>query len=285
MRITLVLGLVAVAAMSLAGYHAWGSSAPAPAAVALAPTPQDLTDPNDLLPDLLPLPARDLRLAQEGERIHLRFSTTYYNQGRGPAELRADPATAGVREDIERDVLQRIYRKDGSHRDAKVGTFLWHQEHLHYHFADFISYDLAVLDAPKHADLSGALVKSTYCLRDVSRVEVAVASTTLVPKEAGYKICGKELQGVSVGWGDTYYHDYPGQSLDVSELSTGTYRLAFHANPELRLEEVRYDNNSSFVTFRLDKEKMEVTVLEESPAAVPAVEHVHLDDPFGIAPQ
>ncbi len=245
----------------------------------------DRTDQNDLLPDLLPLPALDLRLEETGGKLFLRFSTTYYNQGRGPAELIADPATAGIREDIERNVLQRIYRKEGEPREVPVGTFLWHQEHLHYHFTDFISYDLESLDDESHPDLEGMLVKSTYCLRDVSRVHVDVASTTDVPDDAGYKICGKEKQGVSVGWGDTYYHDYPGQSLDVTSLTSGTYKLTFIANPEVRLEEVRYDNNSSYTIFTLDKEKKTVAVVEEYPAETPEIEHVYLDDPFGVSPQ
>ena len=277
-RIVLVLVVIA---LSFAGYRVWGYFK-APAAMPAEPMVEqpfvDTTDQNDLLPDLVPLPARDLRLERVDDRILLRFSTTYYNQGRGTAELRADPSTRGIRADIERDVLQRVYQADGGFYDKKVGTFLWHQEHLHYHFADFISYDLEAVDAPGHPDLSGNLVKSTYCLRDVSRVYVDIPN---IPEEAGYKICGKELQGVSVGWGDTYYHDYPGQSLDISSLSSGTYKLTFVANPELALDEVRYDNNISSTLFKIDIQNLTIEILEEVPSTTPEIEHVHLDDPFG----
>lgn len=286
------LGLLFVLLLGVGGYKSWGyfSQALPPLRI---PTPEpaapkafvDTTDPNDLLPDLLPLPARDLRLERVDGKVLLRFSTTYYNQGRGPVELRADPKTAGIRADIERTVLQRIYTKDGGYREVEVGTFLWHQEHLHYHFTDFITYDLESLDSPNHPDLSGKLIKSTYCLRDVSRVHVTVASTTEIPKDAGYKICGKELQGVSVGWGDTYYHDYPGQSLDITELSSGRYKMTFVANPDIRLEEVRYDNNISETVFKLDMENFTVEVLSETPAQNPEIDHVHLDDPFGTTPR
>lgn len=290
MRLRLLLVVALVLIIGAAGYKTWGyyRSAPTPLEVALQaelpPEPfVDTTDPNDLLPDLLPLPARDLRLERtEDGRVLMHFSTTYYNQGRGALELVADPKTAGVRADIERDVLQRIYQKDGKYRELKVGTFLWHQEHLHYHYTDFITYDLEPIDAPQSPDLSGNLVKSTFCLRDVSRVYIDVPN---IPEEAGYKICGKERQGVSVGWGDTYYHDYPAQNLDITELKSGTYRLTFHANPELRLEEVRYDNNTSTIIFALDMEKMTVSVLKETPSETPDIEHVHLDEPFGNIPR
>lgn len=237
---------------------------------------------NELLPDLVPLPPRDMKIDTIDGKTLLYFSTTYFNQGLGVLELRADPATAGVRADIERDVLQRIFHQNGSHRDKKVGTFLWHQEHLHYHFTDFISYDLESLDDTAHENLSGLLVKSTFCLRDISRVLGLTLPNRV--EEAGYKICGKELQGVSVGWGDTYYWDYPAQNLDITELPSGTYKLTFIANPARNLEETRYDNNISSATFKIDIENETVEVLEESPEDAPEVEHVHLEDPFGIQP-
>ena len=279
------------AGLFFAAYHAWAFFLDAsdqaliaqnmlPAEVEAAePAFVDTSDPNDLLPDLLPLPPKDLKVERVGSQVLLYFSTTYYNQGRGTMELVADPATAGIREDIERDVLQRIYKEDGAYRDKIVGTFLWHQEHLHYHYTDFITYDLEPVDAPPTEDLSGNLVKSTFCLRDVSRVFLDLPHA---PAEASYTICGKERQGVSVGWGDTYYWDYPDQALDVTSLASGTYRLTFIANPAQRLEEVRYDNNMSSTLFRLDMESLTLEVIEESPAETPEFEHVHLDDPFGM---
>lgn len=278
--------------MIIVAYHAWGFFIEASEPLVVEPIILeaeaaqkvavfvDTTDPNDLLPDLLPLPPRDLKVERvEDGRVLLYFSTTYYNQGRGTMELRADPATAGIRADIERDVLQRMYKADGTYREKVVGNFLWHQEHLHYHYTDFITYDLEPVDAPQTEDLSGNLVKSTFCLRDISRVFLDLASSS---PEATYKICGKELQGVSVGWGDTYYWNYPDQALDITSLGSGTYRLTFIANPEQRLEEVRYDNNIASAIFRLDMEALTIEVLEEFPKETPEIEHVHLDDPFGL---
>ncbi len=237
-------------------------------------------DPNILYPDLVPLPASDMvvQTAQDGT-IHLLFSTTYYNQGLGTLELRADPNTAGIRADLQRDILQRVYHKDGGYEDSVVGTFLWHQEHLHYHYSDFITYDLTVVDGPANEELDGMLVKSTFCLRDISRVDIDIPNK---PADAKYKICGKELQGVSVGWGDTYYYNYPAQDLDITSLSSGTYKLVFNANPERKLKETNLENNVSSVTFRLDMENKKVEVLEQSPAQVPDIEHVYLDDPLGM---
>lgn len=235
---------------------------------------------SELLPDLIPLPAKDLTLmdGEDGE-LRLLFSTTYINTGRGTLELRADPKTAGIRADIDRDVLQRIYLKDGGYRDKVVGNFLWHQEHLHYHYKDFIVYDLAVEGGENLEDLSGILQKSTFCLRDISRILSPVEGKK---EEATYKICGKELQGVSVGWGDTYYYNYPDQALNIESLPSGTYRLTFIANPERRLDELSYTNDTSYVIFNYDKENKKIEITKEFPTNLPDIEHVHLDDPFGM---
>src|SRR3989344_8450394 len=194
-------------------YYGWASYTEGELVAAATSTPAteqapvafvDTSDPNDLLPDLVPLPPQDVKIqVRDDGAVMLLFSTTYYNQGRGPVELRADPRTKGVRADIERDILQRIYRKDESYREKTVGHFMWHQEHQHYHFADFVTYDLEAVDAPNHPDLSGVRSKSTFCLRDVSRVEMELPYRA---EEAAYWVCYKEIQGVSVGWGDTYFY-------------------------------------------------------------------------------
>lgn len=228
----------------------------------------------ELLPDLVPLPAQNVKIERVNGAIRLLFSTTYYNQGKGPFELRADPQTAGRRRDLERSVFQRIYRVDGGYRDKVAGTFLWHQEHLHYHFTDFVIYDLEVVAANSEApDLSGFRAKSTFCIRDVSRV----ISLDLPNRasDANYQICGKELQGVSVGWGDTYFYNYPDQGLNISDLPSGTYRLTFIVNPSRRFDETTLDNNRSSILLKIDMKKLAVKVLEETPREYPNVEHIY----------
>ncbi|MEK9166389.1 MAG: lysyl oxidase family protein [Patescibacteria group bacterium] len=232
----------------------------------------------ELLPDLVPFPAKDIVLEKTNDAVYLRFSTIYFNQGRGPLELRADPATKGVRSDLERRVLQRIYREDGTYRERSAGTFLWHQKHLHYHFADFVVYDLETVEVKEEApDLSGVRQKSTFCVRDISRVKMELEHRA---PDAAYKICGKELQGISVGWGDTYFFSYPDQLLNVVDLPSGTYRLTFIVNPSDRFGESRLDNNKSSVLLSLDMKNFKVKVLEESPSEMPEMDHVYPEQEF-----
>ncbi len=240
-------------------------------------TEVSMSDPDHLLPDLVPLPARDLTLSVGANgHLQLLFSTTYYNQGTGPLELRADPSTTGIFDDIDRVVSQRVYAKDGTFTDRKVGVFRWHQTHLHYHFSDFVSYILTSESAQSDPI---RLEKATFCIRDVSRLKQDMPDKK---SPATYTICGKERQGVSVGWADTYYYNYPDQSIDLNDIPTGTYRLSFVVNPAGALREQAYLNNRSYVVFAFNKEDHTVTIQKEFPEHPPEVEHVHLDDPFGM---
>jgi len=227
----------------------------------------------ELLPDLVPLPAQDIVISEEDGNVLLRFSTVYYNQGRGPLELVADQSTAEIRQDIERDVFQRIYHEDGGFRERIAGNFLWHQEHLHYHFEDFAIYDLEVVEVfGEKPDLSGHKMKSTFCIRDVSKVSIDVQNKL---EDAKYLICGKELQGISVGWADTYFYNYPDQLLNITDLPSGIYSLTFTINPENRFDEVSTDNNVSKVVLDIDMNAKTVSVVSEEPSRYPEVEHIY----------
>lgn len=225
----------------------------------------------ELLPDIIPLPPQDVTFKRSNGKDLLAFTTVYYNLGKGPLELAADETTAGISEDIERIIYQRIYKTDGSYRKRPAGIFLWHEEHLHYHFADFAEYRLEATDAPSEEVLFSQ--KSTFCVRDVSKV----VSYGVTDSPANYKICGKERQGVSVGWGDTYFHTYADQSLDVSALPSGRYTLSFIVNPRERFEEISRDNNVSYAVIDIDKESQTAEVVSFFPETTPTIEHVYVD--------
>ncbi len=265
----LVAVLMGAFGKSFNGGRMASNGAPAPETVRAAK--------REFLPDLVPLPPNDLVLSKAGDRILLSFSTTYYNQGDGPLELRADPATAAIPGDVEREVFQRIYNPAGTYRDRPAGTFLWHAPHLHYHFADFVIYNLEPIDPLDIAPFPSTQEKATFCVRDVSRVSLDLANRLA---DAEYKICGRQLQGVSVGWGDTYFFDYPDQNLDVTGLPSGIYRISFIINPEDRFEEVTKANNVSSTILELDMENLTLRILAAEPRDPPQVEHIYPDQKF-----
>jgi len=228
----------------------------------------------ELLPDLVPLPPQDISVKKEGGETLLVFTTVYYNKGDGDLELRADPLTIGVLGDFDRDVHQRIYGSDGTYREQVAGTFEWHYEHFHYHFVDFIEYRLEGIDNDFALQSGELLQKSTFCIRDISRVYL---DGELSSSSAKFQICGRERQGVSVGWGDAYFSTYPDQNLNITELPSGTYRLTFIANPADRFLEETKENNTSSAIILYDAEAGTVEVLETEPTDVPEFEHIHIE--------
>jgi len=235
---------------------------------------EQLREDVELTPDLVLLPPEDVSIRKVGDLVFLGFSTTYYNVGEGPLELVADVRTAGIKDDIQRTVFQRIYKTDGTYRDTPSGTFLWHEAHLHYHFADFVTYSLEATDGTKPLTREIVQEKSTFCVRDVSKIR----ADNLPTGAASYLVCGKEIQGVSVGWGDTYFHTYPGQLFNITGVPSGTYVLKFVLNPQDRFEEISEENNTAWAVVKIDKQKLKVEVLELYPSDAPDVDHVYKEE-------
>lgn len=52
-------------------------------------------------------------------------------------------------------------------------------------------------------------------------------------------------QGISVGCYDIYKYNIDCQWVDISELATGSYTLQISVNPEFKVAEQSYDNNSA----------------------------------------
>jgi hypothetical protein len=64
--------------------------------------------------------------------------------------------------------------------------------------------------------------------------------------------CDKNaIEGLSVGYGDTYPWNIGGQSLDTTDLADGCYWLQSTANPNGNITESNYENNSAAVGFHL----------------------------------
>jgi hypothetical protein len=219
-----------------------------------------IADEMEMIPDIVALPPSDIVLKKEGGKTYLLFSAEYWNKGRGPVELVADPKTKNFKEDIERKVFQRIYRLDGDYRERLAGTFLWHQDHLHYHFIDFAEYTLAGLDASTGSYKDLVKAKSTFCIRDSEPIDLSHPGAGKTPS---YTVCGKERQGISPGWSDAYYYNYIDQRLDVTNAPAGQYLLTIMTNPEDRIEEITKVNNKGEALIYLNVADNVVEVIEE----------------------
>jgi hypothetical protein len=210
-------------------------------------------------PNLQPLPPSNLSIQTRfPSGLSLRFASTTWNNGAGPLELRAGEVVSPDGQ----NVYQRVYLDNGGYYNRLAGTFIYHPEHGHFHFENFALYTLEPIDVTGGAASSS---KVTFCVIDTTKIDARLAGA---PRKAVYTFCNNQVQGMSIGWGDTYGATLPGQEIEVTDFPAGTYRLTTTVDPENRLVEQDEADNSSAVRIYLDPAARTVQVLgQEDPGA------------------
>ncbi|MEO8428465.1 MAG: lysyl oxidase family protein, partial [Verrucomicrobiota bacterium] len=112
--------------------------------------------------------------------------------------------------------------------------FIWAPCHAHYHFNNYMLYQL--LDNNGQSVAVG--LKVGFCLTDSLRWDATANATHKYH-------CG--LQGIQKGWGDVYTYLTAGQWVDVTGLPDGNYTLQMTVNPLQRIQESDYSNNTVLV--------------------------------------
>ncbi len=219
--------------------------------------------PTRFLPDLRPVIPKDVYTVgsrAEGD-LRLKFDTTIWNAGSGPLETRGsrNPETDTL------EVYQFVYQQTPEGRRAvrtrPVGTFDYNHRHGHLHFDEFAHYALWSLDARGNRKTRLAdNAKVGFCLMDIK--DMGSGKTHLQSGRMGkpggpvYAGCREDIQGVSVGWGDEYLALLYEQDLKLTGVPDGEYDLVVTTNPERRLEELDYSNNTAVVGVRLQGGKV-----------------------------
>ena len=192
-------------------------------------------------------------LSKSGQ-TNLIFSMTSWNNGAGPLELRAGEGdnTTG-----KQKVYQRVFLNDGNYYDRLAGSFDWHPAHNHFHFNNYALYTLQPVDAPGGSQRTGS--KTTFCIMDTDPIDTSLPGA---PNQSVYSGCGNVVQGMSVGWGDTYGYWLAGQELDFTGNPAGVYQLEIEVDPKNLLLETNENDNVSCVLLNISTST--VTVLDSS---------------------
>ena len=211
-----------------------------------------------LPPNLKALPASSVSLVANtaAGTSTLRFSTTSWNAGAGPLQLEAGPVDTGSG---KQQVYQRIFNSDGSSALNSAGWFTYHPGHNHIHFDDYALYTLQPVNAPGGSSRTGQ--KTTFCVMDTTKVNTTLPGA---PGSAFYSTCGSQIQGMSVGWGDTYGSHLSGQEIDFTDNADGIYQLKIQIDPKnVIVESDNTGDNTSCVLLNIQKPSS-VTVLDSS---------------------
>jgi hypothetical protein len=216
---------------------------------------RELSPTSQRLPDLDQEPPWNLEVTRDRARggYRLGFSSAVRNVGAGPlivsGRRRAGTLTMTVDQLIEQEDAP-IAVVEGVGRMRYVRS----PDHEHWHLLGFERYEL------RRAGGRAGLVtdrKTGFCLGD--RYRVRGGELPARPPEPVYTgRCGLERTallrltvGISVGYGDVYDPNLEGQSLRLTGLEAGRYRLVHRVNVDRRLRESSYANNASSLLIRL----------------------------------
>jgi hypothetical protein len=246
----------------------------------------------ELLPDLVSLPPGNLHFetsaylfllpvpsmpegcypeetVEQGARRCLRFDQIVANVGRGPFEVRY--RVDGVATEETRNLVQRIYRSDGSFRDRVADKYTFHPAHAHFHYRNFARSYLwrATADGRRIGTKPiRAARKNGFCMIDVEQVWFAkrgdsprtyvppgcLAPTDLEPSTGEFSA----ISGISVGWADVYNWYLADQFIEVTGLKDGYYLLENVADQAGTVEEIDDSNNGASTLIRLCGEGADV---------------------------
>jgi hypothetical protein len=204
----------------------------------------------ELLPDFEQRAPAGLQIAGGPGRWLLGFTSLVDNLGPGSSII------VGVRPagDARMDARQLVRLANGRTRvydDVAQLRYTNSPPHHHWHLMRFDSFALTTLDGR-------TLIrdrKSGFCLADhwgaapgfyPGRHPVFVGDCEQYHPEAT-----QVRMGTSPGYTDRYPAFFHGQNVDISRVPAGTYDLMHRVNAELRLHELRYDNDAASVRIRL----------------------------------
>jgi hypothetical protein len=222
-----------------------------------------------LYPNLGMAPLTSILVGQDRDgRVFLRFSATLVNTGVSPliiAAHRSLPFSDDWR------VVQRVADETGGYSERETGARLKYSGdgHDHWHVIGAEAHQLEALDG----EIAGGVVKSGFCFFDNVAHAVALPGAPQGAEHTSLE-CGTEFSrdiemGLSVGWGDEYQWYLLDQTIEISGVPDGRYRLRAIADPADMFKESDETDNETWTMVELSTVdgRQGVTVIEQGPSS------------------
>ncbi len=225
-----------------------------------------VTAADDLLPDLTMAVPYNLRIeGRDSGRHKLRFGTIVWNQGNGPLDVRANDRVG----EIMNNLVQVVHTRDGGAREHRPeGGFAFYagDGHDHWHISRFVVVRLYPTFSISRDELGPTyaergLRKIGFCLTDLVRAPAALRPPNSA-RRAAFPVSGCGVRestslriGISAGYGDDYKPFFNHQSVDITGLPSGIYRLCVTTNENGMWLEQDGGNNSAWVDIDLNSQK------------------------------
>jgi hypothetical protein len=235
------------------------------------PPPPPLAEPVEpMYPDLGMAPLKNILVGTEvntGE-VFLRFSASIVNIGEADLLVAAHrPMPFGG----DWTVRQRIVDATGgfSERTTEAQLVYAGDAHDHWHVAEAEAHQVETMDG----EVVASLTKIGFCFFDnldyATELPMAPQAVVHHASECGEQFNREIGMGLSVGWGDEYPWYLFGQSIEITDVPDGRYRLRAVADPTDWFKETDETNNETWTIIDLKTVDgvVGVEIVEEGPAA------------------
>jgi hypothetical protein len=231
--------------------------------------PDSVNPPLDVA-GVAPLSCTPDEFVQDHVTRCLRFTTGPRDAGPGPFEIDYDPTSADFGLQTPGQAYQRVYYSDGTSYLRPAGRFQFHPTHGHYHYLDFLQFQLFRVTGTHHTlTKAGSGKKLGLCPADELFASWKVFNqeqTHSFTANCGYTP-GTASMGLNVGWGDVYRWQRPGQYVDFSNDGDGYYLLDVTVNAHQQALVVHPHANVGYAYIHVVGSR--VTVLERGQGRSP----------------
>jgi hypothetical protein len=172
---------------------------------------------------------------------------------------------------------QVIHYSDGSVSERDAGTYSFHKTHMHFHTDQVLTYELFGVDDMKTGKIHAAGVgtKSGFCPADqlygdwdsftqepdgtFGEGDSATGGSCFSPE-------GGQI-GLSIGWGDIYRWQRPGQYVEFGGQPDGLYLVRTTADKDNHVLEENETDNTSYALIKVVGES--ISIVERGQGADP----------------
>lgn len=183
--------------------------------------------------------------AEDGAVRCLRFSYGVRNTGLGPMDLQL-----GAGNQLERELIQRIHRGNGTFFDRPAGVAVWHKTHAHHHHHNAIGLRLYQVTDRKAGKLEPA--------SDKRMKGFAHRNELLRDWDHFYPTWTMSGFGLLPGWSDIYEWDRPGNYINFGLNGDGYYVVRMWADPVKGVLESNERDNTGYTYLKVTGGEVEL---------------------------
>jgi Lysyl oxidase len=196
--------------------------------------------------------------AEQGAQRCLRFTSGFASLGPGPFEVYGSSATFAS--PAGGPLYQVVYRSDGTKYSRPAGSFVFHPVHAHYHVLGIAEFRFYRVNPDHSLTEAGKVLKEGFCLGNIkmydwhsfAQAEIDPKSVDNCEPSAQPDGSWRFYEGIAAGWEDSYKWQTSGQFVDVGNDPNGYYLLRLVVNPQRKILETTYADNTAYAYMQID---------------------------------